>query len=87
MGALGEIGARCTSARTDISPLACTAENGMDLSAPSKSRTRCGMPAQGRASEDADVVSAKAWRAEADVGLDIGRPRLGQGNPVSPELR
>ncbi len=77
----------CTSTRTDISPLACTAENSMDLSALSKSPARCRMLAQGRAPEDADVVSAKAWRSEAHVGLDIGRPRLGEANPVPPELR
>src|SRR6266704_1820350 len=77
----------CTSTRTDISPLACTAENSMDLSALSKSPARCRMLAQGRAPEDADVVSAKAWRSEAHVGLDIGRPRLGEANPAPPVLR
>ena len=82
-----DIDVHVTSTRTDISPLACTAENSMDLSALSKSPARCRMLAQGRAPEDADVVSAKAWRSEAHVGLDIGRPRLGEANPVPPELR
>src|SRR6266704_2885599 len=49
-----DIDVHVTSTRTDISPLACTAENSMDLSALSKSPARFGMLARGRVSEDAD---------------------------------
>ena len=51
-----------------ISPLACTAENSMDLSALSKSPARFGMLARGRVSEDADgrlceslAISGASW--------------------------
>src|SRR6266704_3584474 len=48
-GQPGEISmCTCTITRTDISPLACTAENSMDLSALSKSPARFGMLARVR---------------------------------------
>jgi hypothetical protein len=57
-----------TTTRTDISPLACTAENSMDLSALSKSPARWRMLAPGRVSEDADgrlgeslAISGASW--------------------------